>query len=101
MSDRMKSLQHALNSTAGAPAKRNAHHSTPPAATSNDAPKSSSKSPKHPGKETISTWLNPDFKKSLRLVQLRKEGKVYLDDLIAEALNDLFRKYDVPLVSHE
>jgi hypothetical protein len=101
MSDKMKNLQQALNSTSGAPARRSPQHSAPLAATSNDRPKSPKKPPKHPGKETISTWLNPDFKKSLRLVQLRKEGKFYLDDLIAEALNDLFRKYDVPLVSHE
>jgi len=101
MSDRMKSLQQALNSTAGTPTKRSPQHSTPPAANPNDGPKSSKKPPKHSGKETISTWLHPDFKKSLRLVQLRKEGKVYLDDLIAEALNDLFRKYDAPLVKHE
>jgi nicotinamidase-related amidase len=101
MSDKMKNLQHALNSTAGTPAKRSPQHSTPTAAASHDAPKSPKNPPKHLGKETISTWLHPDFKKSLRLVQLRKEGKVYLDDLIAEALNDLFKKYDAPLVRHE
>lgn len=101
MSERMKSLQQALNSTAGAPAKRSPKHSTAPAVVSNDAPKSPKNPPKHPGKESITTWLHPDFKKSLRLVQLRKEGKFYLDDLIAEALNDLFRKYDAPIVTHE
>jgi hypothetical protein len=50
--------------------------------------------------------LNPDFGTSLRLVQIRKRTevqgkKVFLDDLIAEALNDLFIKYDVPTVLHE
>ena len=40
------------------------------------------------------------------MVQIRKRSdaggkKVYLDDLMAEALNDLFIKYDVPTVLHE
>ena len=57
------------------------------------------------GKDYTGAWLNPDFGASLRLVQLSKrrdaEGnKIYLDDLIAEALNDLFIKYDVPTVRH-
>jgi hypothetical protein len=101
MSDKMKSLQQALNSTAGVPAKRNPQYSAALAAASNDAPKPPKNLPKHPGKESVTTWLHPDFKKSLRLVQLRRGGKVYLDDLIAEALNDLFRKYDAPIVTHE
>jgi hypothetical protein len=58
------------------------------------------------GKDNIGAWLNPDFGASLRMVQLRKRKdadgrKIYLDDLIAEALNDLFLKYDVPTVYHE
>jgi hypothetical protein len=46
-------------------------------------------------------WLHADFKRSLRLAQLSKTDKVYIDDLVAEALNDLFVKYDVPTVSHD
>ncbi len=58
------------------------------------------------GKEFTGAWLKADFGTGLRLVQIGKRkgekgGKVYLDDLIAEALNDLFQKYDVPTVSHE
>lgn len=58
------------------------------------------------GKEYTGAWLNSDFGTSLRLVQIRKRKdaqgkKVYLDDLIAEAFNDLFLKYDVPTVLHE
>lgn len=74
-----------------------------PMIVSNDAgkPSVSKKSPSREGKENVSVWLHPDFKKSLRTVQLRKDGKVYLDDLMAEALNDLFQKYDAPTVVHE
>lgn len=96
---KLKNLQQALNSTAGVvkPEKTQA------AVVSSDADESprTKKSLSREGKENLSVWLHPDFKKSLRLAQLRKEGKVYLDDLMAEALNDFFRKYDVPTVTHE
>jgi hypothetical protein len=64
------------------------------------------KVPSREGKEFTGAWLSADFGTSLRLVQIsrrkgEKGGKVYLDDIIAEALNDLFRKYDVPTVYHE
>jgi hypothetical protein len=102
MSKKMTSLQQALNHNAAAPAKPKAVPSPAPTNASSDATESppATRSPSRVGKETISAWLHPDFKKGLRLVQVRKEGKVYLDDLMAEALNDLFQKYDVPTVSH-
>ena len=64
------------------------------------------KAPSRVGKEYTGAWLNPDFGMSLRLVQIKRRRddqgrKIYLDDLIAEALNDLFRKYDVPTVLHQ
>ena len=64
------------------------------------------KAPSRVGKEYTGAWLNPDFGMSLRLVQIKRRRddqgkKIYLDDLIAEALNDLFRKYDVPTVQHQ
>jgi hypothetical protein len=49
----------------------------------------------------ISAWLNADFKSGLRLVQARKGGSAALQDLMAEALNDLFTKYNVPTVRQE
>lgn len=57
------------------------------------------------GKEYTGAWLNADFGLSLRLVQIKRRRddtgkKIYLDDLLAEALNDLFRKYDVPTAEH-
>ena len=64
------------------------------------------KAPSRVGKEYTGAWLNPDFGMSLRLVQIKRRRddqgkKIYLDDLIAEALNDLFHKYDVPTVQHQ
>ena len=50
------------------------------------------------GQVNISAWLHPDFKSSLRLVQARKGRNAALQDLMAEALNDLFVKYDVPTI---
>ena len=57
--------------------------------------------PSRVGQVNISAWLNRDFKKSLRLVQARKVEKASLQDLLAEALNDLFSKYDVPTVNQD
>lgn len=48
------------------------------------------------GKVNLAAWLHPDFKQSVRLVQARRPGSI--QDLMEEALNDLFAKYDVPQV---
>jgi len=69
-------------------------------------PEPRAKSSSREGKEYTGAWLNSDFSTSLRLVQIRQRKgpqgrKVYLDDILAEALNDLFIKYDVPTVKHE
>jgi hypothetical protein len=102
MSKKMAGLQQALKSTATAPTMARPEKRNPrPVPTPDDDVKPENKVPSRLGKENISTWLHPDFKKSLRLAQLRKGGKVYLDDLIAEALNDLFIKCDVPTVNHD
>jgi hypothetical protein len=52
--------------------------------------------PSREGKTNITAYLSPDFKVSLRLIQARTG--VSLQTLVAEALNDLFTKYDVPTV---
>ena len=57
--------------------------------------------PSRAGQINISAWLNADFKTSLRLVQARKGANSTLQDLMAEALNDLFAKYNVPIVRQE
>ena len=46
------------------------------------------------GKLNVSDYFPPEVKASLRLVQAKRGGKV--QDLLAEALNLLFAKYNVP-----
>jgi hypothetical protein len=55
------------------------------------------KAPSREGKTPVTAYLSPDYKRSLRLIQAKSGGS--LQDLIAEALNELFTKYDVPTVS--
>lgn len=101
---KMDGLQQALKNSSGKASVPPAKPSEQPAeaAVPTAAPKRSSRE----GKEYTGAWLNPDFSTGLRMVQLRRRKdaqgrKVYLDDLIAEALNDLFVKYDVPTVHHD
>lgn len=49
------------------------------------------------GKVNVAAWMHADFKRSLRLVQSRRGGTI--QNLLEEALNDLFAKYDVPQVA--
>lgn len=49
------------------------------------------------GRVNIAAWLHPDFKRSLRLVQARRGGNI--QEILEEALNDVFAKYDVPQVT--
>lgn len=46
------------------------------------------------GKVNVTGYFPPEVKTSLRLVQARRSGT--LQDILAEALNDLFAKYNVP-----
>src|SRR5580692_7179361 len=101
---KLQNLQQALKSSSG---KATLEKPTP-VASSDLAPKPAprAKSSSRVGKDYTGAWLNADFGTSLRLVQIRKRQdiqgkKVYLDDILAEALNDLFIKYDVPTVLHE
>ena len=57
------------------------------------------RAPSRAGKVNVSAWLSPDYKRSLRMVQARTDKK--LEPLLAEALNDLFAKYDVPQVRED
>jgi hypothetical protein len=103
---KLQNLQKALETSAG---KATTVKEQPlPARTPDPAerPAPRAKASSRAGKDYTGAWLNPDFGTSLRLVQIRKRQhaqgkKVYLDDIIAEALNDLFIKYDVPTVLHE
>jgi hypothetical protein len=55
-----------------------------------------SKAPSRTGKIHIGAYLSPDFKTSLRLVQART-GKD-IQALLADALNELFRAHNAPVV---
>jgi hypothetical protein len=101
---KLQNLQQALKSSSG----KASIEKPAPVETSEQAVRPATKtiSSSREGKDYTGAWLNPDFGTSLRLVQIRKRQaaqgkKVYLDDIIAEALNDLFIKYDVPTVLHE
>lgn len=96
---KLKHLQQALNQTAAKPQPTVKAEPKPPVKEA--PPKAAARQPSRLGKKNIGAWLDPNFTTSLRLVQIRKGTGVYLDDLIAEALNDLFQKYDVPTVLHE
>lgn len=65
--------------------------------TSGNAP--SKKPPSREGKINVSAWLDPAYKRSLRMVQARTDKKI--EPLMAEALNDLFQKYDVPQIRED
>ena|ERR1039458_2340823 len=57
------------------------------------------KAPSREGKTNITAYLSPDYKASLRLIQARANKS--LQALLAEALNDLFSKYDVPVIRED
>jgi len=82
-------LQAALrNSARGAPRPSEA---TPPKHESSERPAGQ---PSRVGKTNVTGYFPPEVKASLRLVQARRGGTI--QDILAEALNDLFAKYGVP-----
>jgi hypothetical protein len=56
------------------------------------------KTPSREGKIHIGAYLPGDFKRSLMLVRAQTGQDV--QTLIAQALNDLFRAHNVPVVDH-
>lgn len=52
--------------------------------------------PSREGKVHIGAYLNPDFKRGLRMVQAITGDDIQA--LLARALNDLFRAHSVPVV---
>jgi hypothetical protein len=57
------------------------------------------KAPSREGKTHIGAYLNPDFKRSMRLVQAQTGEDV--QQLLARALNELFRAHNVPVVDQD
>lgn len=51
------------------------------------------------GKVNISAYLSPSYKKNLRLIQVQED--INIQSLIAEALNLLFEKHNVPTIQGE
>jgi hypothetical protein len=99
---KIANLQQALSRSTGktAPAVTEPPAAAP-TANADPAPLPGPRQPSRAGQVNISAWLNADFKSGLRLVQARKGGSAALQDLMAEALNDLFTKYNVPTVRQE
>jgi hypothetical protein len=62
-------------------------------------PKPAPKQPSRAGKKHVGAHLNPAFTTNL-LMAKAKTGKK-METLIAEALNDLFRSLDLPVVAEE
>jgi hypothetical protein len=96
---KIKSLQQALSQSSGKLVAAVA--AAPDAQPANGNPARVARQSSRAGQVNISAWMEPNFKASLRLVQARKGGSVSFQDLMAEALNDLFIKYDVPTVRQE
>lgn len=95
---KIANLQSALNSSSGRTAPV-AVADRPPVPLSTKA--AEGRQPSRASQVNISAWLHKDFKKSIRLVQAKKTEKATLQDLMAEAFNDLFSKYNVPAVNEE
>ncbi len=91
MSNKLQALQQALK---GAQPKI-----TQPEAVKTPSEKTGYMAPSREGKTNITAYLSPGFKASLRLIQSRTDAS--LQSLVAEALNDLFVKYDVPTVRED
>lgn len=93
MATKFANLQSALDKTRAAPAtiapSKPVIADSPPVAASRQANRQ--------GKVNLAAWLHPDFKNHMRLVQARRPGTI--QELMEEAFNDLFAKYDVPQVT--
>lgn len=61
-----------------------------------DKPQAAPRSATREGKKNVSAWLDPAYSRGILMVRAvtGKDGQ----DLIAEALNDLFAKYNVPQI---
>jgi hypothetical protein len=98
---KMQNLQQALRQSTGKATPAPEPTAGPMSAT---IPLNSLRPPGRKGQVNISSWLpwlHGDFKSSLRLVQARKGRSATLQDLMAEALNDLFTNYDVPTIQQK
>src|SRR4051812_32636371 len=93
----MTTLQRALETKAGTPPR--AVPPNPPVSPAAAVSAAGYKAPSREGKTNITAYLSPDYKASLRLIQAKNGHS--LQDLLAEALNDLFAKHDVPVIRED
>jgi hypothetical protein len=93
---KLAQLQNALNSASGRQQPKVAAEPTP----HESAEPTTYKAPSRAGHVNMAAWLPKEFKKSIRLVQAKKLENASIQDLMAEALNDLFSKYNVPTVNY-
>jgi hypothetical protein len=91
---KMKSLQSALDRGSGKTGPE-------PTSSAGPLPVVATRQSNRAGHVNISSWLPADFKTSMRLVQARKGADTRFQDIIAEALNDLFAKYNIPTVRQD
>jgi hypothetical protein len=91
---KLGNIQNALDKTR-ATAPNPVHESSPEPASGTGA--TPGRQANRQGKVNLAAWLDPGFKASLRLIQARRPGSI--QQLMEEALNDLFAKYDVPQVA--
>ena len=89
---RLSGLKSALEEAAGSRKGR------PEEARAGDAQPATTKggAQQRAGKIHVGAWLPAEYKASLRLIQVKTNRS--LQELTAEAFNELFRKYDVPTV---
>jgi len=57
------------------------------------------KQPSRTGKVNVTGYFAPAVKSSFRMIQTKHPEKT-MQNLLAEALNDLFAKYNVPQTAH-
>ena len=70
-----------------------------PASTEAGQPAKTPTPPSREGKVHIGVWCSTDYKKSLRIIQSGEDRSI--QSLLIEALNDLFRKHNVPSYGDE
>lgn len=89
----LRNLQQAASEAAGKVQPKKLSPESAPVAAAPAKPSSRA------GKIALTFHLPEDFKRSLRLVQAHRGNGCTLEQLAAEALNDLFAKYNVPTVA--
>lgn len=97
----LKNLQRAAREAAGKNHPKRHSPEPEPAPVAAITPAAPTRSNARIGKIAMTFHLSEDFKRSLRLVQAHRGHGCTLEQLAAEALNDLFSKYNVPTIASE